>query len=614
MFRKRSDLLAPLTAQAGNKKSINWTPECQQAFEKIKAVLAKDAFLKYPDHNQEFKIYADASDTQLGAAIFQSGQPVAYFSRKLSPSQKNYTVGEKELLSIVECMKEYRTMLFGAPAIHVYTDHKNNTFHKFNTQRVMRWRLFIEEFNPTFHYIAGSENQMADMLSRLEFSERQNPVTPDGPPGNSSVQTQQYDPFNVDSHAATLLDDNQLIDCFVHLPDQAGIPFVLDYETIATAQAGDAQLQQLAAQHPARYVQQMLAPNRPVYCYIKEINAPWKIYLPDELLEAAIRWYHLALGHVGSNRLHATMAAQFYHRNLRNRCEDVVQKCKTCQTEKQLGRGYGQMAPREAPLVPWREVAVDLIGPWKLEVQNHVLEFSALTIIDTVTNLIELVRVDNKTAAHIALHFENTWLSRYPIPSRVIHDQGGEFVGNQFQRTLARFGIHNASTSARNPQANSICERMHQVVGNTLRTLKTLHPPQGLADANQLVDTALANAMSAHRSTFSQAIGTTPGAMAFHQDMIMGLPVIADLHTIQQNRQALIDKRLIEANAKRFSHDYHVGDQVFKLKYHPTKMETRIESGPHRINTVHTNGTVTIQLDNYVQERISIRRIKPHRQ
>ena len=122
MFPRRSHVLAPLTAQLSGpkKRKLNWTPECQQAFDTVKAALSKDAFLAYPDHNKAFHVYCDASDYQLGAAIFQDGKPVAYYFRKLNSAQRNYTVGEKEILSIVETLKEYRTMLYGCI--------KNSTF------------------------------------------------------------------------------------------------------------------------------------------------------------------------------------------------------------------------------------------------------------------------------------------------------------------------------------------------------------------------------------------------------------------------------------------------------------------------------------------------------
>jgi hypothetical protein len=181
------------------------------------------------------------------------------------------------------------------------------------------------------------------------------------------------------------IDDDYLLDCFVHLPDQAGIPFVLDYETIADAQTRDAELQQLAQREPTKFVRQMLAPNTHVWCYIKEPHVPWKIFLPNELLEPATRWYHLALGHVGSARLGDTMTMHFCNRHLRNRIEDIVSRCDTCQRLKLVGRGHGEVAPREAALLPWREVAVDLVGPWTLQIGDQKNTFIALTMIDMVT-------------------------------------------------------------------------------------------------------------------------------------------------------------------------------------------------------------------------------------
>ena len=104
----------------------------------MKAMVAKDAMLAYPHHYKPFTIETDTHDYQLGAVIKQDGRPVSYYSRKLTPTQKNYTTIEKELLSIVETIRKFRSMLLGAP-IHIYTDHRNHT-HKmiqFTTQRVM---------------------------------------------------------------------------------------------------------------------------------------------------------------------------------------------------------------------------------------------------------------------------------------------------------------------------------------------------------------------------------------------------------------------------------------------------------------------------------------------
>eukprot|EP00804_Cyclotella_cryptica_P012410 CCRYP_010846-RA/>CCRYP_010846-RA protein AED:0.32 eAED:0.08 QI:0/-1/0/1/-1/0/1/0/210 len=103
MWPSRIHILKPLTDQSGLKKCapIKWTDLMQQAFDKMHALMVAVALAAYPDHNKRFDIYTDASDFQLGACIVQEGRPLAYFSQKLSKSQQNYTVMEKEMLSLL---------------------------------------------------------------------------------------------------------------------------------------------------------------------------------------------------------------------------------------------------------------------------------------------------------------------------------------------------------------------------------------------------------------------------------------------------------------------------------------------------------------------------------
>ena len=108
------------------------------------------------------------------------------------------------------------------------------------------------------------------------------------------------------------IDNTDLLDCFVHLPAAEGIPFDLDYQSIWNAQVGDACLEALHQDKPASFVEQLLAPDVRVTCYIPEPNAPWKINLPTNLLNNAIKRYHLALGHLGQNRLYDTIHMHFF--------------------------------------------------------------------------------------------------------------------------------------------------------------------------------------------------------------------------------------------------------------------------------------------------------------
>jgi hypothetical protein len=125
--------------------------------------------LAFPNFSKPFDIHTDASHTQLGAVISQAGKPIAFYSRKLNPAQTRYTTTERELLAIVETLKEYRNILLGH-TIRVYTDHQNLTYKNFTTEHVMRWRLILEEYSPELVYTPGNTNIVADALSRLEIA------------------------------------------------------------------------------------------------------------------------------------------------------------------------------------------------------------------------------------------------------------------------------------------------------------------------------------------------------------------------------------------------------------------------------------------------------------
>ena len=95
-------------SQTGKEQQVKVATSIhQEAFKRIKQVIGKAVTLAYPDFNKTFYIYTDSSDKQLGGVITQKGRPLAFYSCKLRGAQLNYTVTEKELLGVVETLKEF---------------------------------------------------------------------------------------------------------------------------------------------------------------------------------------------------------------------------------------------------------------------------------------------------------------------------------------------------------------------------------------------------------------------------------------------------------------------------------------------------------------------------
>jgi transposase InsO family protein len=613
MWPRRSHILAPLTDLLGTKTFV-WTESQAKAFVEMKAVIARDTLLHYPDHNKKFVIETDASDYQLGGRVMQDGKDVAFYTRKLNSAQKNYTTIEKELLSIVETLKTFRHMLLGAE-IEVYTDHKNLTYKlsSYSTQRVLRWRLLLEEYGASFFYKKGSTNVVADALSRVPTSRLE----------RESSETFFTPVFDLDSDgvyhmvetdpalAECLMHDPEIAECFLQHPvfDEDGrVPF--NFISLEEYQNNCPALQATFEQRPERFYKAKFGAAQ-LICISQ--NGTDKIVLTQELLPRVVKYYHEVMAHAeGMKRLAQTIKRHFFHRNIEAEAKKLVESCTTCNKYKRGGRVYGEAAPRDASVLPWQEVHCDSIGPWKIELRARTLSFHALTMIDPATNLVEIKRTLTTTAAENAAAVENTWLARYPRPVKIVSDQGPEF-STEFSAMCALAGCTHSTSTSRNPQGNSLIERIHQTIGQVLRTVVAAKDPKSVVEGEAVIEATLATAMHACRCVCSESLAyNTPGGLAFGRDMFLDIPLVADIMAVQQHRQLLVDKRLLAANAKRIRHDYCVGDLVWKLEYlgFSDKLKPS-RSGPFEITRVHTNGTVTIALNDHVSERINIRRIRP---
>jgi hypothetical protein len=184
----------------------------------------------------------------------------------------------------------------------------------------------------------------------------------------------------------------------------------MNHAHICELQQQDKQLLALQVKNLDNYVNLQLGDNADdIICYKKDPTQPnWKIALPELMVVDTVKWFHQVMGDPGEKRLQETLNQDYHHPRLRYHIEKL--KCKDCQKYKLEGRGYSLLPKQEVRIVPWKEVAINLIGPWKVKVNGQQVELNALTCIDTASNLVKQIRIDNKTAKHIGDKFTQSWL------------------------------------------------------------------------------------------------------------------------------------------------------------------------------------------------------------
>jgi hypothetical protein len=152
------------------KKNVGfrWGEEQEKAFQLIKEKLTNAPLLSLPNFSKTFEIECDALGVGIGAVLMQEGQPIAYFSEKLSGAALNYPTYDKELYTLVRALETWQHYLWPKEFV-IHTNHESLKHlkgqHKLN-KRHARWVEFIETFPYVIRYKQGKENVVADALSR----------------------------------------------------------------------------------------------------------------------------------------------------------------------------------------------------------------------------------------------------------------------------------------------------------------------------------------------------------------------------------------------------------------------------------------------------------------
>jgi len=228
-------------------------------------------------------------------------------------------------------------------------------------------------------------------------------------------------------------------------------------------------------------------------------------------------------------------------------------------------------------------------------------------MIDPSTGWFEVARIISPSSDEVQRAFDSCWLARYPRPVEVGFDNGSEFKW-LFKELCANMGITPKISTDYNPQSNAIIERVHQVLGNALRTFEL---EKRELEGKEPFEPFLTATAYAIRSTYHTTLGATPGQLVFGRDMILPVQFKANWAAIALRKQERINQSNAQENRKRIPHTYKVGDKVLLELPGKVRKMSAPRDGPYTVEHVSTNGTVRIKHGAVIQ-RVNIRRLTPY--
>ena len=166
----------PLSDLTKKDCTWNWGIEQQNTFKTLKKAFTTAPILRIPNNEDSFKLSTNASDFATDAVLSQKNMqtnlwhPIAFFSKSLDVHERNYEIYNKELLTVIWGLEEYRHHLEGHPyKIEIWSDHQNVIYFRTAqklTRRQARWVLFMTHFDFVLYYKLGKTIQVEDPLSR----------------------------------------------------------------------------------------------------------------------------------------------------------------------------------------------------------------------------------------------------------------------------------------------------------------------------------------------------------------------------------------------------------------------------------------------------------------
>uniref|UniRef100_A0A8C6LVF1 Gypsy retrotransposon integrase-like protein 1 n=1 Tax=Nothobranchius furzeri TaxID=105023 RepID=A0A8C6LVF1_NOTFU len=514
-IRNFSQVAAPLTQLTSVNKTFVWSPEAESAFRALKRRFADAPILHRPDPQRQFTLEVDASDTGVGAVLSQVSEedkrmhPCAFFSRRLTPTESRYDVGDRELLAVKLAIEEWRHWLEGAEQpFLIWTDHKNRIYLKEAKRlnpRQYRWSLFFSRFNFLISYRPGSKNTKPDALSRQYAPDRDEPPSTILPPAcvvgsvTWDIKEQVLEALKTDPGP----DNGPSGKLFVPQPVRGKV--------IHWAHTGRFSLHLGVARTMALIKRTVGSVTWEIREQVLEAlktdpgpdnGPPGKLFVPQSVRGKVIHWAHAGRFslHPGVARTVALIKRTFWWPSIFKDTKDYISGCHTCSQHKGDHRlPAGLLQPLPTPSRPWSHIALDFVCGLPI---SHGFTY-ILTIVDWFSKACHLVPLKSLpsstgTAQLLVKHV----FRLHGIPEEILSDRGPQFVSQVWREFAEALGAKVALTSGHHPQTNGQCERMNQELGAMLRCVCSIHPSSW--------STHLPWVEYAHNSHISTATGQSP--------------------------------------------------------------------------------------------------------
>lgn len=426
----------PLTELLKKDTGFQWNHAQQHAFDTLKSKVSSAPVLIYPDPERHFVLTCDASSRAVGAVLSQDHgkglQPIAFYSRKMTPAERNYPTHDQEMLALITALKQWRHYLCGSVRNQAYTDHKSLTFFARQptlNARQARWMGWLQEMNVYVDYLPGRSNVVADALSRR-------------PDYLAAVTT-------VHTHTDFLGD-------------------------LTAAYGNDAESRSILESIRAGTTAVFSLHNGVI---VRRENGSKLLYIPPAasiLRQQLLAEHHDSplAGHLGMDKTYACISRNYWWHTLRQDVRDYVRTCPCCQVNKPNNRKPGGLLqPLPIPEHKWESVGIDFITNLPTTADGHD---AIMVCVDRLTKMVHATPTcTTADAPAVAQLYYDTVTRLHGIQTSIISDRDPRFTSRFWEELTKLWGTKLGRSTAFHPQTDGQTERVNRVLAEMLRAYVT---------------------------------------------------------------------------------------------------------------------------------------------